>query len=180
MRACEGCRRRKIKCDAATTNAWPCAACVRLKLNCVPPTINYDRTHSAAAHVPGLERFLDFDNSSHSGDEEYPSHTSAPRDLEFGHSSGSTRLAQGSYSDSLDTFNTPTYSEGASNHYSYDASSEVPEKGFQEHNSFSTYDGPTLTSSDDASTTWNSGQYSVADLSSVLGEFKIEEDGVGA
>lgn len=37
MRACEGCRRRKIKCDAATTNSWPCAACKRLKLTCVPP-----------------------------------------------------------------------------------------------------------------------------------------------
>lgn len=43
MRACEGCRRRKIKCDAATTNAWPCAACIRLKLNCVPPTVSYDK-----------------------------------------------------------------------------------------------------------------------------------------
>src|SRR6201985_4007523 len=37
MRACEGCRRRKIKCDSATTNTWPCAACVRLKLHCVRP-----------------------------------------------------------------------------------------------------------------------------------------------
>ncbi|TGO59354.1 hypothetical protein BCON_0045g00150 [Botryotinia convoluta] len=43
MRACEGCRRRKIKCDAATTNTWPCSACTRLKLGCVPPTVNYDR-----------------------------------------------------------------------------------------------------------------------------------------
>jgi hypothetical protein len=40
MRACEGCRRRKIKCDSATTNTWPCAACVRLKLTCIPPTLN--------------------------------------------------------------------------------------------------------------------------------------------
>lgn len=38
MRACEGCRRRKIRCDAATTNSWPCSACNRLKLQCVPPT----------------------------------------------------------------------------------------------------------------------------------------------
>lgn len=42
MRACEGCRRRKIKCDAATTNTWPCSACIRLKLHCIPPTVNYD------------------------------------------------------------------------------------------------------------------------------------------
>jgi hypothetical protein len=41
MRACEGCRRRKIKCDAATTNSWPCGACVRLKLTCVRPN-TYD------------------------------------------------------------------------------------------------------------------------------------------
>lgn len=38
MRACNGCRKRKIKCDAATTNTWPCSACTRLKLVCVPPT----------------------------------------------------------------------------------------------------------------------------------------------
>lgn len=42
MRACEGCRRRKIKCDAATTNTWPCAACKRLKLTCVPPVGGLD------------------------------------------------------------------------------------------------------------------------------------------
>ncbi|KAH0832423.1 hypothetical protein FOPE_01197 [Fonsecaea pedrosoi] len=42
MRACEGCRRRKIKCDSATTNTWPCAACVRLKLQCIPPAGGLD------------------------------------------------------------------------------------------------------------------------------------------
>lgn len=43
MRACEGCRRRKIKCDAATTNTWPCSACIRLKLHCVRPN-GFDST----------------------------------------------------------------------------------------------------------------------------------------
>ncbi|KAF7629811.1 hypothetical protein F9C07_2287458 [Aspergillus flavus] len=42
MRACNGCRKRKIKCDAATTNTWPCSACTRLKLVCVPPTVGQD------------------------------------------------------------------------------------------------------------------------------------------
>lgn len=42
MRACAGCRKRKIKCDSATTNIWPCSACTRLKLVCVPPTIGQD------------------------------------------------------------------------------------------------------------------------------------------
>ncbi|KAI1502469.1 hypothetical protein F5X99DRAFT_417825 [Biscogniauxia marginata] len=30
----EGCRRRKIKCDAATTNTRQCSVCIRLKLHC--------------------------------------------------------------------------------------------------------------------------------------------------
>jgi hypothetical protein len=51
MRACEGCRRRKIKCDAATTNTWPCSACIRLKLHCVPPTVNYDRDYPNDSQV---------------------------------------------------------------------------------------------------------------------------------
>ncbi|KAF2187865.1 hypothetical protein K469DRAFT_109109 [Zopfia rhizophila CBS 207.26] len=55
MRACEGCRRRKIKCDAATTNAWPCAACIRLKLNCVPPTVSYDKDYNSGTQTFELE-----------------------------------------------------------------------------------------------------------------------------
>ena len=42
MRACSGCRKRKIKCDSATTNVWPCSACTRLRLVCLPPTIGQD------------------------------------------------------------------------------------------------------------------------------------------
>ena len=55
MRACEGCRRRKIKCDAATTNSWPCAACIRLKLNCVPPTVSYDKDFNSNSQTFELE-----------------------------------------------------------------------------------------------------------------------------
>jgi hypothetical protein len=36
-RACDGCRRRKVKCDAATTDSWPCSACSRLCEPCTPP-----------------------------------------------------------------------------------------------------------------------------------------------
>lgn len=42
MRACGACRRRKIKCDAATTNSWPCAACQKQHLECVPPSSDKD------------------------------------------------------------------------------------------------------------------------------------------
>ncbi|PKY06917.1 C6 finger domain protein [Aspergillus campestris IBT 28561] len=47
MRACNGCRKRKIKCDAATTNTWPCSACTRLKLVCVPPSIGQNNDFEA-------------------------------------------------------------------------------------------------------------------------------------
>ncbi|KAK5108859.1 hypothetical protein LTR62_007749 [Meristemomyces frigidus] len=43
MRACDGCRKRKIKCDGALQNGpWPCGACVRLKLQCAPPSLDPD------------------------------------------------------------------------------------------------------------------------------------------
>lgn len=44
MRACGACRRRKIKCDAATTNSWPCAACQKQHLECIPPSSDKDGT----------------------------------------------------------------------------------------------------------------------------------------
>ncbi|KAJ5716781.1 hypothetical protein N7488_002427 [Penicillium malachiteum] len=53
MRACNGCRKRKIKCDAATTNSWPCSACTRLKLVCVPPTIGQEGEFDPDTH--GME-----------------------------------------------------------------------------------------------------------------------------
>lgn len=61
MRACEGCRRRKIKCDAATTNSWPCGACQRLKLQCVPPMVQYDREYSTNPSNPDFA--IDFGGS---------------------------------------------------------------------------------------------------------------------
>ena len=77
MRACEGCRRRKIKCDAATTNTWPCSACVRLKLHCVPPMVQYDRDFAPSQGV--LEQSANGgeyrDDSSGSGDDEYSQHS---------------------------------------------------------------------------------------------------------
>ena len=43
MRACDGCRKRKIRCDGALQNGpWPCGACQRLKLKCIPPTLDQD------------------------------------------------------------------------------------------------------------------------------------------
>ena len=180
MRACEGCRRRKIKCDAATTNAWPCAACVRLKLHCVPPTVNYDRTHSAPGHVSGLESVLDFDNSSHSGDEDYRHQTSAsaPRGFQSNGSDGAMN-SRGAFRNGLNMFHTPPYSEVAlgQEDFSYGL---VPalDGSFQGTHPYGTSTGISLGSVTSVPT-WSNEPCSVADLSSVLGELKIDEDGVG-
>ncbi|KAK4170327.1 hypothetical protein QBC43DRAFT_4009 [Cladorrhinum sp. PSN259] len=56
MRACEGCRRRKIKCDAATTNTWPCSACIRLKLHCVRPN-GFDGSSETQVYEPPRPQF---------------------------------------------------------------------------------------------------------------------------
>ncbi|KAJ9132995.1 Lipase regulator 1 [Pleurostoma richardsiae] len=56
MRACEGCRRRKIKCDAATTNTWPCSACIRLKLHCVRPN-GFDGAADSGVYEPSGSGF---------------------------------------------------------------------------------------------------------------------------
>ncbi|KAL4953106.1 hypothetical protein BDW69DRAFT_184805 [Aspergillus filifer] len=69
MRACNGCRKRKIKCDAATTNTWPCSACTRLKLVCVPPTIGQEGDFQGQGLDPYPSSSLDTLNapeSSHS------------------------------------------------------------------------------------------------------------------
>ena len=63
-RACGGCRRRKIKCDAATTKTWPCSACVRLKLNCIPPTISYEKDSGSGTFVFDLERSQSYNGGS--------------------------------------------------------------------------------------------------------------------
>ncbi|KAH6638458.1 hypothetical protein C7974DRAFT_306488 [Boeremia exigua] len=79
MRACEGCRRRKIKCDAATTNAWPCAACIRLKLNCVPPTVSYDKDFNGNSQTFELEpRPEDYGQPGPPAQHDYPRHHSMP------------------------------------------------------------------------------------------------------
>ncbi|CAO2656691.1 Nn.00g054940.m01.CDS01 [Neocucurbitaria sp. VM-36] len=78
MRACEGCRRRKIKCDAATTNAWPCAACIRLKLNCVPPTVSYDKDFNGSQTFELEPKPLDYDPDAPSH-HDYQRHPSMPQ-----------------------------------------------------------------------------------------------------
>lgn len=83
MRACEGCRRRKIKCDAATTNTWPCSACTRLKLHCVPPTVNQEREF-ASGQNDEYDSGPEYMPSSEGGLDELPPRLNLQQPLEGG------------------------------------------------------------------------------------------------
>ena len=76
MRACEGCRRRKIKCDAATTNTWPCSACIRLKLTCIPPSANYEKEGSSDGQDFDLSNSQTFDVLEPGAEDSYPDQAS--------------------------------------------------------------------------------------------------------
>jgi len=183
MRACEGCRRRKIKCDAATTSQWPCASCVRLKQNCIPPTLNYGRVHDDGGHASGLERVLDVDNSDGSGDDEYNDFASGSQAFELQNPQEHMHMSQVPYSAGLQQFSTPPYSDKAfSQHeFGYDDMSSilqhVPNPSHGDHTSFEPPQGAPLHPANCA--IWNSDQYTPAELSDVLGELKIHENGVG-
>ena len=182
MRACEGCRKRKIKCDAATTNHWPCGSCVRLKQSCNPPTLNYDRVNGAG-HISGLERVLDFDNSEGSGDDEYQNFAGGSQVFELQTPEDNLHVSQGPYSTGLPPFHTPPYSDKAfSQHeYTYDDVATIPlpitDPPYRGSGSF----GATLSGLPQISNglVWQNDSYSAQELSDVLGDLKINETGVG-
>lgn len=184
MRACEGCRRRKIKCDAATTNAWPCAACVRLKLHCVPPRVNYDQGNTGSMHTSGLERVLIFDDSSASGDEEYGQQTNLFSSQDIGSIAEQTQPPQVAYDDGLVTYHTPPYNQRSSSFhdFSYGTVNSIPisapEQTYPHQATFQNSNPPHLrsVSSDEI---WSQEQYSGYNLTDALGELKITETGIG-
>ena len=181
MRACEGCRRRKIKCDAATTNQWPCAACVRLKLHCVPPTVNYDRTHAGGGHLSGLERVLDFDTGS-GGDDDFHNPTNGPQFYDIPNPDDHLQGRQGSFSENLGAFQTPPYSDRAPSLHDFPSYDDVPtiqlrSESFHEPTNFSVPNGQTIPAH--AGPVWSNDHYGSVELSDVLGELKIHESGEG-
>ncbi|KAL8753108.1 MAG: hypothetical protein Q9199_005279 [Rusavskia elegans] len=183
MRACEGCRRRKIKCDAATTNSWPCAACVRLKLSCVPPSLNYDRVHGGGGSYSGLEGVLDFDHSSASGeDDHYVQHGEPTQFYDFGHPNESIHNPQVGYGHHLGSFNTPANVERhpSQSDFSYDPVTSMPmtlPETYQNPTAFQAINvAPPPPPNHDSN--WTNDQHSATDLSDVLGQLSIKENGV--
>ena len=59
---CEACRKRKTKCDAVTSNQWPCSSCVRFRANCMPPTVSHDRTEPMTSLPSALAPLVSINN----------------------------------------------------------------------------------------------------------------------
>ena len=187
MRACEGCRRRKIKCDAATTNTWPCSACIRLKLQCVPPTINYDREFQADSESFEAERGGGFVERGGSADD-YHQHVSMQQQLV-----GSQKnvppiyTQQGPYTDGVGVYGTVSYGEPSSGHSQqsmhYDTL-HTPVSVLEQHQHYSpshVYPPPQLPQNPhpESPVMYDQEQYGQQNLADLLGELKMDEAGTG-
>ncbi|KAM7222560.1 hypothetical protein V8F06_002054 [Rhypophila decipiens] len=184
MRACEGCRRRKIKCDAATTNTWPCAACVRLKLHCVRPN-GFDGSTETQVYEPTRSPYEGSDVQDDYG-QQMPASTQqqlmpqAPKP-------GAMYAAQPAYQD-----NSAPYHYAHAQSYNTQAvpqalqyQSSLPTVNVVDHQSYTTqspnnFPTPPMqhSSSPGASPeTYRSDQYAQEELANLLGSLKVNEAG---
>ena len=135
------------------------------------------------AHPSGLEKVLDFDSSSGSGEDEYGSHGHRPL-YELGDTGDHFNQNQVQYESYINTdaFHTPPYSDRTPsiNEFAFDDFS-IPMHGsdpayqetpFQIQHSRSF---PNLNSH----LIWNGEHFSATEISNVLGHLKIDENGEG-
>ena len=187
MRACEGCRRRKIKCDAATTNTWPCSACVRLKLHCVPPSLNYDADAFQSSGAYDMEPLQDPANLDGAGAGRYQENHPRPQIFSGGRpsSQGTTDPmpsdhGAGGYSTS--PFLAHVHGQIEPGSMSYGGVQDRPlntrEPSHRPDVMFSSPPHQTAAASATPES-WQSDTYFSESLSDALGELKIDESGVG-
>lgn len=189
MRACEGCRRRKIKCDAATTNAWPCSACTRLKLHCVPPSLNYDAEsfHSSTTYEP--EQPQSYGILDGGGTGQYQQKRSPRTQLFPGsRTSGQEAGNQVSFQNGTGSYGTSSFATQPNGQHgpipppsyptAHDQVADVNDLSYHPNILFSSPPGrPSAANASPES--WQSDPYSSENLSDALGELKIDECGVG-
>jgi len=169
MRACEGCRRRKIKCDAATTNTWPCSACIRLKLNCVRPN-GFDGAAEAQVYEPPHGHF-DAPLQEHQNQQLLAAGPKPP-----------SMYAQQSYQDPGSLYHSVHYTEPQTVahglHYApVHSGLDVPDSRYPTQNAFPT--PPLQHSSQAESPEAYQSEYAQQDLADLLGSLKVNEAGTG-
>jgi len=183
MRACEGCRRRKIKCDAASTNTWPCSACMRLKLHCIPPTGDNDRDYAVTGSLADLEEPVEHSISQIHGVNAMHAQPHPPQQY--------ASLSTLSTTDPIDHYARPNIPYQLSS-YSYSSDSLRDHYFVQDQGTFPTsnpavqmprpyypHQPPAQVRHDSSISTSESEHTAAEDLSDALGELKIAEIGIG-
>ena len=132
--------------------------------------------------MSGLERVLDFDNSDGSGDDEYTTFANGSQIFELQPHQDPTQASRGSYAAGLSSFSTPPYSDKAFSQHdlTYEefpiAAHQVPDYSYRDHISV---DLPRRAPLPPTLASWHSDPCSTSELSDVLGQLKINENGVG-
>lgn len=180
MRACEGCRRRKIKCDAATTNTWPCSACIRLKLHCIPPTVNYD---GAGGHGFEQERV---EYESGSGDDDYHNNLPLQHHLQTAQKNSQQNYTQQiPYQDHSNNYQPMTYAPPSAEHQTMQFASlngsAIMDGQFQTQSAFPM---PPMQQSiqpqdqpHSSPSIYQGDSYGAQDLADYLGDLRMDESG---
>jgi hypothetical protein len=181
MRACEGCRRRKIKCDAATTNTWPCSACIKLKLHCVRPN-GFD---SGTSETTATTATATTNSPTH--DQSAQQYFAAAGQDGYSHAAVLNSAAKGSI------YQQPGFTQSETNLYPYG------ELGAVQHNMHYTTVPPPVAIDDTYATSdvystpglrhdshsagspsaFSTADSQAADLSNLLGSLKVNEAGTG-
>lgn len=189
MRACEGCRRRKIKCDAATTNTWPCSACIRLKLHCVRPngydgaadTQVYEAADYESAPVPDT-----FRQQMSMQQQQQQSQQQQPEQMIAGPSKQNPSMynPQGNYGDSSALYQSVQFSnpQGSSQALHYTTVPPpvgVVDHSYAPHNVFPTPPLQQGSRHESPPDIYNQDQYGQQDLADLLGSLKMNEAGTG-
>jgi Fungal Zn(2)-Cys(6) binuclear cluster domain len=183
MRACEGCRRRKIKCDAASTNTWPCSACTRLKLHCIPPTGGNDRDYAGTGSLTKSEEPVEY-SISHTHcvnavqSQSHPSHQYSNLAI--------TPLTEpiGQYAQPNVPYQLSSYSyspDGIREQYlvHHQASFPTPNPRIQGPHPYYPHQTPAQVRQNSSISTSESEHTVAEDLSEALGELTIAETGIG-
>ncbi|KAJ2892009.1 lipase regulator 1 [Zalerion maritima] len=183
MRACEGCRRRKIKCDAATTNTWPCGACIRLKLHCVRPNGHYDGTSSAdttpTSYEPARPQYDTLqlhDSFRQQVPMPHPDYLSAPK------SAPPTMYAAPNYPQNPAVYQQVPYADTTPTqpnmHYTtIPPQGAVPDQPYAQANVFPTPPLQQQSRPDSPPESYNTEPYNPGDLADLLGSLKVNEAG---
>lgn len=187
MRACEGCRRRKIKCDAATTNTWPCSACIRLKLHCVRPN-GYDGAAEPQVFEPTRPDY------EAAGVQDFRPHLAMPPPhmLAGTPNPASMYAKPATYSEPAGLYQPMQYADGSpvatGMHYTtmppisvvdHPYVSQAPQSQSQSHTVFPTPPMQQLNRPDSPPESYHQDQYGQQDLSELLGTLKLNDAGTG-